>query len=294
MAKKLCEDPITKSDIQKYVDRQSDFSFELDTLRRVHDCGLDCEHGGTYRDPVTGKNREFDIRAISSTEKMEIRFSIECKNIRENYPLMLHTVERKRSECNTNFLFVNNKNYRSNGQLYKHVRTRKLPEIYSLYTEGEEVAKSIAQIGKYSLEDFKSSGSEIFDRVSQATNSAYELIHSVSKTRVGTRLYLVLPILVVPDNMLWKVSFNNDGSQNGEPERVASISYFINQEWKVGNPLTKDNYSYTMSHLEVVTSSELGQFLCQRIPDFVNSLPPKEEILSRRVPDHIATNRICV
>jgi len=61
---KLKTDSIKKDDLVEYLDSCSDFSFELSVLKMLRESDVDCEHGGLYEDPVTGKSREFDIRAI--------------------------------------------------------------------------------------------------------------------------------------------------------------------------------------------------------------------------------------
>jgi hypothetical protein len=37
-------------------------------LKELGDLKLRCQHGGTYDDPVTGKSREFDIRALNQVQ----------------------------------------------------------------------------------------------------------------------------------------------------------------------------------------------------------------------------------
>jgi hypothetical protein len=76
----------------------SDFSFELQTLGLVRAHGLDCEHGGLYKDPITKKMRQFDIRAIAREGCYFVRLAIECKNIEENFPLLVSCVSRRDSE----------------------------------------------------------------------------------------------------------------------------------------------------------------------------------------------------
>ena len=73
---KLLPDPITQSDLEEYLSDYADFSFELRVLKVLTDLKLQCQHGGTYEDPVTGKSREFDIK--SSTSRQIHKDSFEC------------------------------------------------------------------------------------------------------------------------------------------------------------------------------------------------------------------------
>ena len=91
---KLKNEPIVKSDMLEYLTSYSDFSFELTVLKMLRELELECEHGGHYEDPVTNKSREFDIRAIKTIEQYRVRLAIECKNIRENFPILISCVPR--------------------------------------------------------------------------------------------------------------------------------------------------------------------------------------------------------
>lgn len=60
---KLKNKEISESDVLEYVEEQSDFAFELRVHRQLLACGFECEHGGTYEDPITSKIRQFDQQA---------------------------------------------------------------------------------------------------------------------------------------------------------------------------------------------------------------------------------------
>src|SRR5581483_4352389 len=97
---KLRDDPITADDLQAFIDSKADFAFEMRVLRRFEQLGYACEHGGTYRDPVTDKTRQFDIRAKrSDAQAARLAVSAECKNIGANFPLLVHAVPRRRNEA---------------------------------------------------------------------------------------------------------------------------------------------------------------------------------------------------
>ena len=63
MAKKLKQDEIKKEDVERYIEENSDFRFEMQVLNELNCLGYDCEHGGQYIDPYTKKSRQFDIKA---------------------------------------------------------------------------------------------------------------------------------------------------------------------------------------------------------------------------------------
>src|SRR5687768_13545411 len=85
---KLSPAPMTDSEMLAYVNGNSDISFEMQVLEMMNGLPYKCEHGGTYRDPLTGKAREYDIRATAKYSFSRFYLAIECKNLRANSPLL--------------------------------------------------------------------------------------------------------------------------------------------------------------------------------------------------------------
>ena len=182
---KLVSGAITKAEINEYLNNYSDFSFELRVLKKLSDLGFDCRHSGVYEDPVTKKSREYDIRAEKKLGFRTIRTAVECKNIRENYPLVAHCVSRSEQES-FHDLIVTHEETRS-GKYYfssnQHSSSRvRIRGEESLYTECENVAKSIDQVGKSSSGIVSSDGS-VFEKINQALHSAHDLIYSAHYDR---------------------------------------------------------------------------------------------------------------
>ena len=90
-AKGQNSDPITATELHKYLDETSDFAFEIEVLRELESIGcFDLSHGGTYSDPLTGKSRQYDIRATAeASTRMNILMAVECKRLRPENPLMI-------------------------------------------------------------------------------------------------------------------------------------------------------------------------------------------------------------
>lgn len=80
-------------------------------------------------------------------------------------------------------------------------------------------------------------------------------------TRTGENLYVsvVVPVLVVPDGMLWAAEYDDGGTRTVDPVQVERISYYIDKTHVVGDKLT--SISYAMSHLEIVTETGLQSFI---------------------------------
>jgi hypothetical protein len=107
MAKsKLKNTSITTTDLEEFVANNSDFYFEMKVLAKLRGLDFECEHSGTYQDPVTDKVRQFDIRAMKTQGSCTLALAVECKNIRPNYPLLLSAVPRTIAESSHDLLLV--------------------------------------------------------------------------------------------------------------------------------------------------------------------------------------------
>ncbi len=150
----LSDDPITESDLEEYLNGYSDFSFEIQVLNKFAELDFTCEHGGVYDDPITEKSREFDIRAHYTKGRMRLCLSVECKNLRNNFPLILHSLERKRSESyNEVICTFDPERLPENSDVIipaqkEFSRVVRLKTTCSLYPSREYVAKSADQVGR--------------------------------------------------------------------------------------------------------------------------------------------------
>ena len=147
-------------------------------LRQLRDLDFQCEHSGTYEDPVTGKSRQFDIRARkSSLGKLQLALAVECKNIRPYNPLLLSAVPRTDAEsfhdC-IEFVATAHGNW---------TRCRRFPGTESAYPVGEWVGKKTDQIGREgNSAELVSDVSSTFEKLNQAVNSCRDLVRDYGST----------------------------------------------------------------------------------------------------------------
>ena len=175
---------ISKADLSEYLNSHSDFSFELSMLKMLRKNGIECEHGGHYEDPVTNKSREFDIRAIKTIGKFRVRLAIECKNIREYFPVLISCIPRHEQDSYHQVALLREPEERphaSGGHMFSS-RAKILSVLgnHSLYKLGEPVGKSIAQVGRR-FHDNKIfvSDSELYEKWGQCISSADDLVGDV-------------------------------------------------------------------------------------------------------------------
>jgi len=259
MAPKVPSPAIGLSDVKGFLKTEADFAFEMRTLHRLRSTGFQCEHAGGYTDPITGKRRQFDIRATRLVEQLELRLAVEAKNLRDTSPLVIHMVERTTEES-FNDIIVRD-------PLLGITRRVQIKSYESAYRPDEFVGKGTDQVTRKGDGSFGRSDADVWEKFGQAMNSARDLIEDAVRTPHDQRAFAIVPVVVVPDQRLWQVRYHTDGSQVGDPEQVAYCPYFINFGWDVGSPTTPMS-PYVMSHLEVVTLSALkprmdGQFYRQ-------------------------------
>ena len=262
---KLKTDPITKSDMIEYLASTSDFAFELKCLEMMGEIGFKCSHGGPYTDPITNKTRQFDIRAQRQTGNHSVLCAIECKNLRSSFPLLVMCVPRTQGECfhqlsisSANASVLDRDEF---GNVYVS-RNFTCSGKDSAYKLKDPVGKNCPQVGRLEFKPSEIFGSdaEIFEKWSQALSSAAGLARDATRHAMGFGhdvISLILPIVVVPDGMLWQINFESNGSIAGEPFQTDRCSFFVRQEYRT---------DYTVSHLEMVTFTGLRALLSNMLP----------------------------
>lgn len=260
----LKDTPVAIDDIREFAEASSDFGFELRTLTLLKSRGIDCEHGGTYVDPVTSKPRQFDIRALIDHDSMRIRLAIECKNLRENYPLVVFEVPRTAQESYHTVIYARQPQFDPSSHRLLSASTFVLRGEHSFYSMGEYVGKSCTQVGRTPKGDLTGNDAEVYEKWDQAIQSSHELIDIASRDWMDAsgqeRLVFVLPVLVVPDGRLWRVRYTPEGVRKSDPELVNRTTIYLGKAVLVG-PMFYDSY-VTISHLEVVNETGLAA-LCE-------------------------------
>ena len=105
------------------------------------------------------------------------------------------------------------------------------------------------------------SDSEVFDKISQALSSAFDIIKFAGNGFVGKEGFhvaAVVPLLVVPAGTLWTIKYDNNGNLFEEPTPVPRVSYYCGKTWDFRMDFVSE---YTLTHLEIVTSDHFSDFL---------------------------------
>lgn len=265
---KLNIDPITKNDISEYLEKYSDFYFEIKVLEKLTSLGFSCEHAGTYEDPITKKTREFDIRArkrlINESDfKFNISLSVECKNLKDNFPLVVHCMPREESECYLDLIWSSKPTSYTSPYLEYAMRVP-LNNTDSPYAKLDPVGKSSDQVGRAAHNsNLISNGGDVFDKISQAINASYDLIreaHYSAKEKIDV-VTLIIPVLVTPNDRLWTVWYKLNGGIEREPTLEGNIQYYIDKSWLTEQSSNEYQQRYYLSHLEIVQIDSIHEMI---------------------------------
>ena len=265
---KLKSNPIEKADVEEYVRNTSDFDFELKVLKKLSSLGFTCQHTGLYEDPVTGKSRHL---------------SVECKNFRNNAPLLAYCVPRVKQESFHDVMVVRPSNHqdpvRASVNAIAPVRIVEMSEGQSLYPVNRRVAKSIDQVARKLDGEFLNNDESVHDKVSQALHSSWNILHSIGIDSRENKAHVVLPVLVIPDDRLWEITYDAEGTQHGDIKNVERAEYWVNQVWNIEKSKAW-NFRYHLSHLEIVALSYLHDFIANDLDkanDFAACFPDNVE-----------------
>lgn len=238
---------ISAKDLETFVATESDFAFEMQVLTVLKHAGFHCSHAGTYQDPITRKIRQFDLQGGKVDGECMLALAVECKNLRHNFPLLISAVPRTWPEAFHEFL-----RYRE-GTVLSTVESVQVKN--SIYVSGQMVGKRTDQVGCTENGELFSDDSATFDKISQAINSSQGVVASAVGLNGSPRYRVVIPVLVVPDNLLWQIEYDDAGSVTKVPHLVKEATLFINHPWSVLAKL--DTVVYRISHLHIVTIGEL-------------------------------------
>ncbi|MDJ1160425.1 hypothetical protein QHI69_00710 [Burkholderia gladioli pv. gladioli] len=251
---KLSDNPIEANDISEYLNTRDDFALELRSLQKAHDAGFSASHGGSYDDPVTGKSRQYDLRASLAKSNDSIGLAIECKSLQKNFPLVISRIPRTRNES-----FLERLDGRPN-YLPEALHLHRVRET-SLYPVGEGVGKSTVQIGKLHAQGsgWSANDAETYDKWNQAIASAYDMSRLIAKQLSGqVNTYFknaIIPVLVVSNETLWVVDYDATGGVSVGPQRVHETQLYVGRRNKL------NGRDFAISHLHICTEEGLIQLL---------------------------------
>jgi hypothetical protein len=274
--------PIEVSDLIDFLEIESSFAFEMQVRELFASRRLRYKHGGSYDDPHTRTPRQFDLRAdlncSSYNVSVRILLAIECKSLSEYGPLLVYRSPRSVYEAGHQIIAHTCGDRNKIDRLmnrYMHIPyfvdtdgpfPEKLvlvvPTIQSRYKPRDYVGKSIDVVSRDgSGRKFKSGDGEVYGRWTQALQSGASILDSLVELRSpgqSIAFTWVLPILVIPDDRLFVVDFNDAGTRVHDPQKADRTSFYVDYHLPIYD---YDGPSLKFGHFEIMTYSALREFI---------------------------------
>jgi len=265
---------ITPSDIRSVVTKEDDFGHEIrvgKVLRRV--AGGRVEHGGTYTDPVTQKPRQFDYRCSLTNGSTCLTMAIECKNLSPSVPLVMCGTKRPETEAYHDLIEARNGLFKRRTATISGLSsvTLRASGENSFYARNGFVAKSIVRIQADKNPMARTQDADIYDKWAQAISSAVGLAETaciLPKGAIPPKVVAaILPIVVVPDNLMWAVTYDDEGNIEGDPIQANNCELFVGKEIELGEKKTPLFHRFAFSHVHFFSLAGFGSFVSKMAGD---------------------------
>ena len=260
--------PIDAADIRKAISDADDFGHEM-RVRNLLEVtpAIDFEHGGTYKDPVTGKPRQFDFRCALRRQNALLSLAVECKNLSLESPLVISGTWRRKEEAFHDLIESRTGRFESGSMIFVGLSstTRRSDGDNSFYAAKKFVGKSLLRIKAGKSVPIASPDSDIYDRWSQALASGIDLASEACE--LSKKLHLphvfsaVLPVVVVADGSLWRVIYDEKGEMLDEPKMTDRCELYIGRSLRLREEPKPFRHQFTFSHIHFFTLSGFDSFL---------------------------------
>lgn len=261
--------PISPSDIRNVVTKEDDFGHEMRVGHAIRSCpAIQVQHGGTYIDSVTQKPRQFDYRCWLKKEKTCLSLAVECKNLNPSVPLVVCGAKRRDDESFHDLIESRLGSFKRGSAIINGSSsiTRRAKRSDSFYSPSDFLGKSLVRIQSEKIPMVKLQDSDVYDKWAQALSSSVELAesacHFAKKYSVARFFTAVLPVVVVPDNVLWRVDYDDNGAISKDPEQVDACELYVAREIEVGGKIGTPLFHYfAFSHVHFLTLTGFSSFL---------------------------------
>lgn len=261
--------PVLPSDIRSVITREDDFGHEMRVGAAIRSCpAIQMQHGGTYTDSITQKPRQFDYRCWLRKEAASVSLAVECKNLSPRVPLIVCGTGRRDNEAFHDLIESRNGRFTRRSAIIvgSSSVTRRAAGADAFYSPKSFVGKSLVRIQTDKKPMARAQDSDVYDKWAQALSSAVGLAesacHSAKASSVARFFTAVLPVVVVPDELLWRVVYDDSGGVSTDPAQVNECELFVGREIEVGGEKrTPLFHQFTFSHVHFFTLAAFASFL---------------------------------
>lgn len=251
-------DELKPEQIAKIVSAEDAFAHEMKTGAILREFPrFTVFHGGTYSDEVTEIPRQFDFRAILEFGSKYACLAVEAKGLSPASPMVISGCPRRQNESYHELV-------RSRFEALTTISETLVVEFSDpIYPIDGFCGKSILRFQSDGKGGIKAvSDEDIYKKWSQALSSCVDLVHSATdfgKSSGGVATSAVIPIVVVPDGVLWKCEYDDSGSMTGPPTLADEIMLFVGRSIKTGSG--RNFHALQISHVHFCTLQGFRAFL---------------------------------
>jgi hypothetical protein len=260
---------ITPDDVRKVVTEEDDFAHEMRVAATLREFpAYHVSHGGTYTDSITEKPRQYDFRVSLSKDDTQLFLSIECKNLSPNSPLVVCGRPRLENEAIHDLIHSRVGVHKKGTATFQGLSsvTLRVKGQDSFYPPGEFTGKSLLRLKADKQPISSISDADVYDKWAQALSSLVDSIHVAC--RLAHKLYKAnhysafLPLIVVPNDVLWQCEYELSGTMSSKPVIVNECTFFVGREHHTGVELKIPfQHAFTISHIHFCTVSGLRSLL---------------------------------
>lgn len=266
---------ISPVELRKVIETDDDFGHELRAGHVIQKHPVyQSLHGGTYMDLVSQKPRQFDYRCWLTIGGKRLVLAVECKNLSQASPLVICGVPRRKEESFHHLILSRFGGFQRHSTYvdgYSSI-TQQANGKDSLYHQNTFVGKSVLRVQSTKKPMAKVPDADIYDKWSQALASGHDLARKAcdyaSKLTELQCISAVLPIVVVPDGVLWKAEYGAEGSLLSDPSQAAVCEFYVGREVEVGGKKgTPFFHVFAFSHIHFFTLTGFDSFLSEMAND---------------------------
>ena len=250
------------------VTREDDFGHEMRVGRAIRSVpAMELKHGGTYTDPVTQKPRQFDYRCWLRKESACLSLAVECKNLSPAVPLVMCGTKRQENEAFHDVIEARRGLFKRRSAVIQGLSsiTRRASRENAFYSANHFVGKSLVRIQADKVPMVRTQDADIYDKWVQALSSAVGLAESacrIPQEATQNRFFSsILPIVVVPDGVLWNAVYDENGNILTGPAQVEECELFVGKTIELGEKFTPSFHLFTFSHVHFFTLAGFSSFL---------------------------------
>jgi len=218
-----------------------------------------------------------DMNLSNAYLPVRLRMAIECKCLSEYAPMLVYRSPRSAYEAGHCVIArtsgdrnaVQNAIQSEQPMPFLSSETGPFPKACTfdlqpsrcMYSSGEFVGKSAECITNDGNGKIKGGDKEIYPRWTQALQSASAMLPEVVNGFTDEKKIVinwVIPILVVPDNRLFVVDFDDSGAQTKPPTPTDRTSFFVDYK---PTDISIPGPEFRFGHLEIMTFSHLKSFV---------------------------------